>query len=74
MVKIFTKDKVEVNKKGITDFAKKDYGYEFIIDVNELTISDFLKYISTRINIDDIEIDNANIDDIIVKTYEDYNI
>lgn len=74
MVKIFTKDKVEVNKKGTTDFAKKDYGYEFIIDVNELTISDFLKYISTRINIDDIEIDNANIDDIIVKTYEDYNI
>ena len=74
MVKIFTKDKVEVNKKGITDFSKKEYGYEFIIDVNELTISDFLKYISTRINIDDIEIDNANIDDIIVKTYEDYNI
>ena len=25
-------------------------------------------------NIKDIEIDNANIDDIIVKTYEDYNI
>ena len=74
IVKIFTKDKVEVNKKGITDFSKKEYGYEFIIDVNELTISDFLKYISTRINIDDIEIDNANIDDIIVKTYEDYNI
>ena len=74
MVKIFTKDKVEVNKNGITDFSKKEYGYEFIIDVNELTISDFLKYISTRINIDDIEIDNANIDDIIVKTYEDYNI
>ena len=74
MVKIFTKDKVEVNKKSITDFSKKEYGYEFIIDVNELTISDFLKYISTRINIDDIEIDNANIDDIIVKTYEDYNI
>ncbi len=74
MVKIFTKDKVEVNKKGITDFAKREYGYEFTIDVNELTISDFLKYISTRINIDDIEIDNANIDDIIVKTYEDYNI
>ena len=74
MVKIFTKDKVEVNKKGITDFSKKEYGYEFIIDVNELTISDFLKYISTRINIDDIEIDNSNIDDIIVKTYEDYNI
>ena len=74
MVKIFTKDKVEVNKKGITDFSKKEYGYEFIIDVNELTISDFLKYISTRINIDDIEIDNANIDDIIVKTYEGYNI
>ena len=72
MVKIFTKDKVD--KKGITDFSKKEYGYEFIIDVNELTISDFLKYISTRINIDDIEIDNANIDDIIVKTYEDYNI
>ena len=74
MVKIFTKDKVEVNKKGITDFSKKEYGYEFIIDVNELTISDFLKYISTRINIDDIEIDNANIDDIIVKTYEYNNI
>lgn len=73
-VKIFTKDKAEVNKKGIIDFTKKDYGYEFIIDVNELTISDFLKYISTKINIDDVEIDSANIDDIIVKTYEDYNI
>lgn len=74
MIKVFTKGKIEANKKGIIDSTKKDYGYEFIIDVNELTISDFLKYISTKINIDDIEIDSANIDDIIVKTYEDYNI
>lgn len=70
-----TKDSLkEVNKKGITKFVKKETGYEFIVDVNLLTISDFLKYLSAKINIDDVEIDNINIDEIIVKTYEEYNL
>ena len=36
---------------------------EFVVDVNTLTISDFLKYLSDKISIDDVEIDNVNIDE-----------
>ena len=64
----------EVHKKGITKFSKIETGYEFVVDVNTLTISDFLKYLSDKISIDDVEIDNVNIDEIIVKTYEEYNL
>ena len=49
-------------------------GYHFVIDSNIIKISDFLNIISNKVNIDDVEIDNENIDNIIVKLYEEYHI
>jgi ABC-2 type transport system ATP-binding protein len=61
-------------KKGIINQEKIDDGYSFTIDINDLSISNFLKYLSEKLNIEDVEIDNENIDSIIVKLYKDYEI
>lgn len=61
-------------KKGIVNQEKIDGGYLFTIDINDLSISNFLKYCGEKLKIDDIEIDNENIDNIIVKLYKDYEI
>lgn len=72
---ITTKDKLNsFNKKGINSHKKVDSGYELVIDVNALTISELLKYLSSKIEIDDVEIDNVSIDEVILKTYEEYNL
>lgn len=74
-VQIYTKEKIKkINKKGVIKQSKIDNGYNFIIDVNKITISNFLKYLSTNINIDDVEIDNENIDNVIIKLYKDFEI
>ena len=46
----------------------------FIIDSNILTVSEFINYLTKNYLIDDIEIDNENIDDVILKLYNDYQI
>ena len=72
---ITTKNKLtSLNKKGIISHQKTELGYEFIVDINYLTISELLKYLSSKIEIEDVEIDNVNIDDVILKTYEEYNL
>ena len=74
-ITIDTKDKVKkLNKVGLVSQHKTDTGYSFKIDINKITISNFLKYLSGIINLDDIEIDNENIDNIIIKLYKDYQI
>ena len=50
-----------------------DY-YNFIIDSNIISISNFLSKLTTKYNIEDIEIDNESIDDVILKLYEDYEL
>ena len=70
-----TKSKInKLSKKGIISQEKIDSGYSFIIDNGVLTISDFLKYLSDKINIDDVDIDNEKIDNIIVKLYKEFKI
>ena len=74
-IQIITKNKLnKLNKKGIIKQNKKDYGYNFILDTNFLSISNFLKYLSNLIDIKDIEIENENIDNIILKLYKDCEI
>ena len=45
-----------------------------IIDIRKVEISDFIKLISSKISIIDIDIDSGNIDDLIVRLYEEYKI
>ena len=62
------------NKKGIIKEKRIENGYSFIIDSNLISISIFINYLSKNYQIDDIEIDNENIDDVILKLYNDYKI
>ena len=74
-ITIDTKDKIKrINKKGIITQKKTEKGYFFQVDINKITISNFLKYLSGILNLDDVEIDNENIDDIIIKLYKEFKI
>ena len=45
-----------------------------MIDITKVTVSDFLNYLSSKLNINDIQIDSESIDNIIVKLYKDFEI
>lgn len=73
-ITVNTKDKIDIKNKGIIKKEKISEGYKFTIDSKIINISDFLNLISKNISINDIEIENENIDNIIVKLYEEYNV
>lgn len=73
-INIITKDKINIKNKGIIKKERTNNGYKFIIDSKVINISAFLNLISKNATIDDVEIDNENIDNIIVKLYEEYKI
>lgn len=73
-VKIITKDKINVKVNGVIEKEKTTDGYKFVIDSKIINISFFLNLISKNTPIDDVEIDNENIDNIIVKLYEEYGV
>ena len=74
-ITVNTKDKIEnIKLKGIINKKRIDNGYNFIIDSNLITISKFINYISHKYQINDLEIDNENIEDVILKLYQDYEI
>lgn len=73
-ITISTKDKIDIKHKGIISKEKFHDGYKFIIDSKIINISDFLSKVSKSAEINDVEIENENIDNIIVKLYEEYEI
>lgn len=74
-VTISTKSKLpNLKKKGIISKSKVPDGYKFVIDTKVIDISSFLNYLSDKINIDDVEIDKQNVDDIIIKLYQEFQI
>ncbi len=62
------------NKKGIISKEKITDGYIFKIDINQITVSEFLKYLATKVKVDDVEINNESIDDLIIKLYKEFEI
>ena len=72
--KIITNDKVNLKDNYIVEQNKIDNGYEIIIDSNKVEISKFIKSISSKISIIDIDMDTPDIDELIVKLYEDFKI
>ena len=52
---------------------KIDGGYNLIIDSNIISVSKIVNYLS-KYHINDLDIDNEQIDDIILKLYQDYKI
>lgn len=72
IVRIKTNDNLDdINIKGIIDINKEDNTYVYRIDTSILSLSSFIKKLSTY-NIDDIDVENQNIDDIILNLYEEY--
>lgn len=73
-IKVKTKDFIDIRKKGIIKKEKDKEGYNFIIDSKQLNISEFLNIISKKIQIEDVEIDNENLDNMIINMYEELEI
>ena len=73
-IKVITKDKIKLEKDYIVEQKTIDSGIEFIIDIRKVEINEFIKLISSKISIIDIDIDSGNIDELIVKLYEDFKI
>ena len=73
-VTIITKEKINIKKNYIVEQRNEKDKIEFKIDVRKIELNKFISYITDKIAIDDLEIENNSIDDIIVKLYEDFNI
>ncbi len=73
-VTVITKEKINIKKKYIVEQRNERDKIEFKIDVRKIELNKFISYITDKISIEDLEIENNNIDDIIVKLYEDFNI
>ena len=74
-IKVITDTKIKkLTKKGIVNQEKTDGGYKFIVDTKKTDISSFLNYLSTKLEIKDIEIDNESLENIIINLYKEYQI
>lgn len=73
-IKVKTKDKIEIKKDYIINQINNKSEIEFTIDIRKIEISEFIKVISSKISIIDINIDSGNIDDLIIRLYEEYKI
>ena len=73
-IRIITKDKIKIEEDYIVEQKNIEDGIEFIIDIRNIEINEFIKLISSKISISDIDIDSGNIDELIVKLYEDFKI
>ncbi len=73
-IKIDTKDKISVDEDYVVSQTNTKDGIEFVIDIRKTEISSFINLISSKISIIDIDVDNGNIDELIVRLYEDFKI
>lgn len=73
-IRIKTNDKIHIDKDYIVSQIKKQGEIEFIIDIRKVELSNFIKLISSKISIVDIDVDSGNIDDLIIKLYEEFKI
>ena len=74
-ITVTTQEQVkEIELKGVISKKKTDTGYNFIIDSNLITISEFINYLSNNYTIIDLDIDNEDIEEVILKLYQDYEI
>ena len=64
----------EIKMKGVISKKKIDGGYNFIIDSNLITVSKFINHLTSKYQVEDIDIENEQIDDVILKLYQYYQI
>ena len=73
-ISVKTKDTLNFKKKGIISKRKNKDGYELVINNKLISISELLTFLSHKISIENIEIEQEPIDKMIVRLYEDYQI
>ena len=73
-ITVITKDKIKIEEDYVIEQKNIEGGIEFIIDIRKIEINEFIKLISSKISISDIDIDSGNVDELIVKLYEDFKI
>ncbi|MBR6689904.1 MAG: ATP-binding cassette domain-containing protein [Bacilli bacterium] len=73
-ITVISKDKLKIEEDYVIQQKNIENGIEFIIDIRKIEINEFIKLLSSKISISDIDIDNGNIDELIVKLYEDFKI
>lgn len=73
-ITIVTHDKLTLDKDYIVKQTTTKDKIEFTIDIRKVEISDFIKLVSSKISIIDIDVDSGNIDELIVRLYEEYKI
>lgn len=73
-ITVTTNDKILLNKDYIIEEKIKDGKIEFTIDIRKIEISKFINYLTKKISIIDIDIDSGNIDNVIIKLYEEFKI
>ena len=73
-ISVKTKDKINIKKNYIVSQKKNDDTIEFKIDTRKIEINKFINNLTNNISIIDLEIDDNNMDDIVVKLYKDFNI
>ena len=73
-ITVTTNDKILLNEDYIIEEKIKDGKIEFTIDIRKIEISKFINYLTKKISIIDIDIDSGNIDNVIIKLYEDFKI
>ena len=72
IIKVESNDKLnDIKLNGIIDIKYKDKKYIFNINTEILPLSLFIKELS-KYDITDVDVENQNIDDIILKLYEEY--
>jgi ABC-2 type transport system ATP-binding protein len=73
-IRVDTKDYVKLNKDYIVSEKKEEDSIYYEIDIRKTEISNFVNLLSKTFNIIDIDIDSSNLDELIVKLYEDFKI
>ena len=73
-IRVDTKDYAKLNKNYIVSEKKEDNSIYYEIDIRKTEISNFVNLLSKTFNIIDIDIDSSNLDELIVKLYEDFKI
>jgi ABC-2 type transport system ATP-binding protein len=60
--------------EGLTPVSASNQIASFVVDLNKLTVSDAITFISKQADVNDISVDGPSIDEIVAKMYLEYQI
>ena len=73
-IKVVSDNNIDIKKDYIVSYTKNKDEHIFILDSRKVEINDFIELITTKMQIKDIDIESNNIDDLVLKLYEEFGI